>query len=88
MNERVDALRAHGIDANAITFDANFELSSLEYYDGFVFGFFAEHPSIQNPVAIGGRYDALLERIHQGTKTHAVGAAVHINRILQLEARQ
>jgi ATP phosphoribosyltransferase regulatory subunit len=31
----------------------------MEYYDGFVFGFYAENRPDLPPVATGGRYDAL-----------------------------
>ena len=48
----------------------------MEYYDGFVFGFYSETHTELAPVATGGRYDALTERMGQGKKIPAVGAVL------------
>ena len=34
---------ARGIDAERLPFEASYGRTSMEYYDGFVFGFYAEH---------------------------------------------
>ena len=55
-------------------FEASYGRTSMEYYDGFVFGFYAESRPDLPPVATGGRYDALTRRLGGGAETPAVGA--------------
>lgn len=56
---RVEALRQAGVDADALPFEASYGRTTMEYYDGFVFGFLAPSRPDLPPVATGGRYDAL-----------------------------
>ncbi|QOL83000.1 ATP phosphoribosyltransferase regulatory subunit [Pseudooceanicola spongiae] len=56
---RMEAMAAHGIDVEALEFEAAFGRTHMEYYDGFVFGFVVEGRPDLPPVATGGRYDAL-----------------------------
>ena len=57
---RLDALAARGTDVDTLDFEASHGRSAMEYYDGFVFSFLATGPGAgTQPVATGGRYDAL-----------------------------
>jgi ATP phosphoribosyltransferase regulatory subunit len=56
---RIEALSAAGLDPAALPFEASFGRTTMEYYDGFVFGFLAPSRPDLPPVASGGRYDAL-----------------------------
>ncbi|KAB7613734.1 ATP phosphoribosyltransferase regulatory subunit [Amylibacter sp. SFDW26] len=69
---RLTALAASGIDIKSLPFEANFGLTSMEYYDGFVFGFFDG----ENVIASGGRYDALTQVLGQGRSIPAVGGVI------------
>lgn len=70
-SSRIDALSQRGIKADSISFEADFGRTSLEYYSGFVFGFLSE--DLDQPVALGGRYDFLTESLGNGRKCPAVG---------------
>ncbi|MCK8464244.1 ATP phosphoribosyltransferase regulatory subunit [Aliiroseovarius sp. S1339] len=56
---RAEALTKHGVDVGTLDFEGSYGRTSMEYYDGFVFGFYAENRPDLPPVATGGRYDAL-----------------------------
>ena len=56
---RMDALGEAGIDPAGLPFEASYGRTTMEYYDGFVFGFLAPSRPDLPPVASGGRYDAL-----------------------------
>ncbi|MGY6410954.1 MAG: ATP phosphoribosyltransferase regulatory subunit [Alkalilacustris sp.] len=71
---RLDALRARGVGVDALTFEAAFGRTTLEYYDGFVFGFLAVDG--RPPVASGGRYDALTAVLGRGLAIPAVGGVI------------
>ncbi|MCC5972207.1 MAG: ATP phosphoribosyltransferase regulatory subunit [Pararhodobacter sp.] len=73
---RLDALAARGIDVEGLDYEASFGRTTLEYYDGFVFGFFAEARPDLPPVATGGRYDALTAVLGQGRSIPAVGGVI------------
>jgi ATP phosphoribosyltransferase regulatory subunit len=73
---RLEALDARGIDVAALDFEASYGRTTLEYYDGFVFGFYAEARSDLPPVATGGRYDALTSVLGQGRSIPAVGGVI------------
>ena len=80
---RLDALAAKGIDVAALDFEASYGRTTLEYYDGFVFGFYAEARPDLPPVATGGRYDALTEVL--GQNVPAVGGVIRPGLLLMLE---
>ena len=69
---RLDALAARGVDVQTLAFEASHGRSAMEYYDGFVFSFLAG----AEPVASGGRYDALTAVLGQGRSIPAVGGIV------------
>lgn len=76
MAARLDALGARGVDVDGLEFEGSYGRTSLEYYDGFVFGFYAVNAPELPPVATGGRYDALTARLGQGRAVPAVGGVI------------
>jgi len=56
----------------------------MEYYDGFVFGFYAGARPDLPPVATGGRYDALTRQLGQGREIPAVGGVIRPGLVLTL----
>ena len=81
---RMDALQGQGVDIDALDFEGSYGRTSLEYYDGFVFGFHADDGSITAPIATGGRYDALTAVLGQGREVPAVGGVIRPDLALQL----
>lgn len=73
---RLDALVARDIDVDHLPFEASYGRTSMEYYDGFVFGFSADPALNVPPVASGGRYDALTSVLGGGTGVPAVGGVI------------
>lgn len=84
---RAEALALRGVDVENLPFEASFGRTSMEYYDGFVFGFFSPHRADLPAVATGGRYDALTRRLGQGAEIPAVGGVLRPGLILELEAQ-
>lgn len=82
---RCEALAARGVDVNNLPFDANFGRTSMEYYDGFVFGFSAPGHPDWPLVASGGRYDALTRQLGQGREIPAVGGVIRPGLLVDLE---
>ena len=60
----------------------------MEYYDGFVFGLYAEARPDLPPIASGGRYDALTRQLGQGAEIPAVGGVLRPDLMLMLEEGQ
>ncbi len=85
---RLDALSARGIDIDTLPFETAYGRTSMEYYDGFVFGF--EAPAHLNlpPVATGGRYDALTTVLGGGTGVPAVGGVIRPAAVVAMEETQ
>lgn len=76
MERRLEALAARGVSVDRLEFEASYGRTTMEYYDGFVFGFYAaERPDLP-PVATGGRYDALTRVLGQGRAIPAVGGVI------------
>jgi ATP phosphoribosyltransferase regulatory subunit len=86
LEARVAALSARGVAVEALEFEASYGRTSMEYYDGFVFGFYAEGRSDLPPVATGGRYDALTRVLGQGAEIPAVGGVIRPGLLLELRA--
>jgi len=82
---RLAALESHGIDPQSLEFEASYGRSTMEYYDGFVFGFLAEGQAGLPPVATGGRYDALTRVLGQGQAIPAVGGVIRPGVVAQLK---
>lgn len=83
ISARLDAIEQRGIATDRIDFEASYGRTSLEYYDGFVFGFYAEARPDLPPVATGGRYDALTRAVG-GTVTPAVGGVIRPDIVLEV----
>lgn len=84
LHARIDALSARGIDVQQLDFEGSYGRTQMEYYDGFVFGFYAETRPDFPPVATGGRYDALTRRLGQGAEIPAVGGVIRPELVLAL----
>jgi ATP phosphoribosyltransferase regulatory subunit len=81
LEARLTALADKGVDVETLPFEASFGLTSLEYYDGFVFGFFDG----DTPIASGGRYDALTQVLGQGRSIPAVGGVIRPDALAQIK---
>jgi len=81
---RCAALVKRGVDVDLLDFEASYGRTSMEYYDGFVFGFYAATRADLPPVATGGRYDALTRRLGIGREIPAVGGVLRPDLILTL----
>ena len=88
LKDRMEALSARGIDVAALEFEGSYGRTSMEYYDGFVFGFYAEARPDLPPVATGGRYDALTRVLGQGREIPAVGGVIRPGLLLDLEGAE
>lgn len=83
--KRADALAALGVDIDTLEFEGSYGRTSLEYYDGFVFGFYATEMAGLPPIATGGRYDALTAQLGQGRAVPAVGAVIRPDLLLTIQ---
>ncbi len=81
---RADALSDLGVDVDTLDFEGNYGRTNMEYYDGFVFGFYAQSRPDLPPVATGGRYDALTRVLGQGRAVPAVGAVIRPELVIRL----
>lgn len=72
LDARNEALAKRGILVKDLPFVMQFALSSMEYYDGFVFAFELGG----RVVASGGRYDALSKQLGTGQSIPAVGGVI------------
>ncbi len=79
---RAEALATFGIDGFQLLFEASFGRTTLEYYDGFVFGFTAESRPDLPQIAQGGRYGALTRAL--GREAPAVGGIIRPEALLAL----
>ncbi|MFY0681469.1 MAG: ATP phosphoribosyltransferase regulatory subunit [Thalassovita sp.] len=85
LGRRMRALDSRGVDVSQLDFEASYGRTSMEYYDGFVFGFYAESRPDLPAVATGGRYDALTKVLGQGQEIPAVGGVIRPGLLLELE---
>ena len=79
---RLEAMIARGVDVDTLPFEGSYGRTSLEYYDGFVFGFYGD--KAVRPVATGGRYDALTAVLGDGRAVPAVGGVIRPDLLLEL----
>lgn len=84
MSARLDALAAGGVDIDALAFEGSYGRTTLEYYDGFVFGFTATTQAGMPPVATGGRYNALTQRLGGGRAAPAVGGVIRPDLVIAM----
>jgi ATP phosphoribosyltransferase regulatory subunit len=82
---RADALAARGVAVDELPFETSYGRTSMEYYDGFVFGFYSTTRADLPAVATGGRYDALTRRLGDGAEIPAVGGVLRPDLMLLLE---
>ena len=87
LSTRLDAMATLGVDVDAIEFEGNFGRTSLEYYDGFVFGLYSHARPDLPPVATGGRYDALTRVLGQGREVPAVGGVIRPELVVTLRGQ-
>lgn len=81
--QRLTALQAHKVDPAGLAHVGNYGLTSMEYYDGFVFGFTRQrHSGVEDIVASGGRYDALTRQLGEGREIAAVGGVIRPEALL------
>ena len=84
LRARMIALKTRGVDVEKIEFATSYGRGLMEYYDGFVFGFYAETRTDLPPIATGGRYDALTKQLGQGAEIPAVGGVIRPDLLLDL----
>ncbi len=85
LEARIAALQARGVNVDTLDFEASYGRTSMEYYDGFVFGFYAEGRPDLPPVATGGRYDALTRQLGGGAEIPAIGGVIRPDLMLEIE---
>ena len=85
LDARLNAMADKGVNVDGLDFEGSYGRTSLEYYDGFVFGFYAESRPDLPAVATGGRYDALTSVLGQGRSIPAVGGVIRPGLMLELE---
>ena len=83
LSDRADAMADEGLDPAMVPFDASYGLTTMEYYDGFVFGFRAQNRPDLPQLAQGGRYDALTAIL--GATSPAIGGIVRPEALLALK---
>ena len=76
LEARLAALGHRGVDITTLDFEGSYGRTTMEYYDGFVFGFYSETRPDLPPVATGGRYDALTRALGRGASIPAVGGVI------------
>lgn len=86
LEARFAALSSRGVPVETLDFEASYGRTTLEYYDGFVFGFYAEGRLDLPPVATGGRYDALTRALGGGAGVPAVGGVIRPGVVRELAA--
>lgn len=84
LSARLEALSRHGVAVERLDFEASYGRTTMEYYDGFVFGFYAGDRPDLPPIATGGRYDALTRRLGGGAEIPAVGGVIRPGLMLEL----
>ncbi|MEM7295376.1 MAG: ATP phosphoribosyltransferase regulatory subunit [Pseudomonadota bacterium] len=84
INDRIEQRLAPVAElSGTVSFQASYGRTTMEYYDGFVFGIFASDFD-GPPLASGGRYDALTRALGPGEETPAVGGVLRPEMILEI----
>ncbi len=83
---RTGFIEARGVDVQRIAFSARFA-RNLDYYTGFVFELTDASRADGKPIAGGGRYDGLMQRLGAGAAIPAVGASIWLDRLADTVAR-
>ncbi|WP_332681047.1 ATP phosphoribosyltransferase regulatory subunit [Bosea sp. (in: a-proteobacteria)] len=79
-DERTGFLAARGVDVGNIGFSAAFA-RNLDYYTGFIFELHDPARPDLKPIAGGGRYDGVLQRLGAPGPVAAVGASLWLDRL-------
>lgn len=82
--KRLETFAARGIAPEELDFEASFGRTTLEYYDGFVFGAVARARPDLPTIASGGRYDTLTRVLGRGAGVAAVGGIIRPEALLAL----
>ena len=83
LGERFEALDARSVEISSLMFETSYGRTSMEYYDGFVFGFHATDHAGHSPIATGGRYD-MTQRLGKGDAIPAVGGVIRPDLLIQI----
>ncbi len=86
LERRMETMEARRIATAKLPFEGSYGRTSLEYYDGFVFGFYAPGRDDLPVIATGGRYDALTRVLGGADAVPAVGAIIRPEALLALRA--
>ena len=79
LEKRIDLLKAGKINLRETEFMVTYGMTTLEYYDGFVFGFQVKNKRLP-PVAQGGRYDSLCQTLAKNKNGFgAIGSMIRID---------
>ena len=84
LEARADALSDRGLDPSKLCFAASYGRTTLEYYDGFVFGWNSERRA---QIASGGRYDMICNALGAGAGCAAIGGVVRPEVLLSARAQ-
>lgn len=84
LDARLGAIAARGVEPGGLRFEGSFGRTTLEYYDGFVFGAVARGRTDLPPIASGGRYDALTRILGAGRGLPAVGGIIRPEALVAL----
>ncbi|MEM9708258.1 MAG: ATP phosphoribosyltransferase regulatory subunit [Pseudomonadota bacterium] len=76
LDARLSASSDAGIAVEALAFEVSYGRTTLEYYDGFVFGFLRDDAPDLPPVASGGRYNALTRALGGEEAPPAAGGVI------------
>ena len=82
---RLDPRHRAGVEPGRLRFEASFGRTTLEYYDGLVFGALPRGRPDLPPIASGGRYDALTRALGHGRGIPAVGGMLRPEALLALK---
>ena len=83
MECRMNAIAEAGVDPERLGFRTILGQTTLEYYDGFVFGFFSRN-DVLPPMATGGRYDFLTRTLGGGRACPGVGGVIRPESTLRM----
>ena len=87
IEKRLEEIEKRGIDTSTLMFEASFGRTSMEYYDGFVFGFYDNSGKDVSLIATGGRFDALTRRLGNGSDIPAVGGVVRPDLLIKIRGQ-
>ncbi len=79
LQKRIDLLKEGNVNLEETEFMVTYGMTTLEYYDGFVFGFQGKNRRLP-PVAQGGRYDRLCQSLAKNKNGFgAIGSMIRLD---------